>query len=210
MLALIMSASVMASCSNKNEDDTSDNNNSNITDTNDTSNENDTTDTTDANNGGNDSSNENTGSGTSAADAIKFIDESVYPNVADFVPMMTESRELDLTDTDTISYNTGLTDLSGINSIVLSESGVGSFAYSFIYVITDGSNTADIQKKLGESVQPNKWICVSAEKISSIQLDNDIILIMSDKDRVDAIMGAVVTAAEGVYDNVGDVVNVMG
>ena len=146
----------------------------------------------------------------SVEEVMSFIENDVYPNAQDFIPMMTMSIELDLTDADSVAYYTGLTDTTGIDNIVVSESGVGSFAYSFIYVMTDGTNTAEIQTKLGESVDPIKWICVQADKIASVQLDSDIVLIMGAPEQVDAIMGAVTTAAAEKFVTVGDVVNVLG
>ena len=148
----------------------------------------------------------------SAEDAIAFINNNVYGQLADttYIPKMIMTTERDLTNADAVSYNTGLSDLTGINSIIVSESGIGSFAYSFVYVRTDGTNTADIQKTLGEKINPNKWICVGAEKISSIQLDNDIVLVMGSSDQVNAVMDAVVNAADNVYASVGQVVAVMG
>ena len=143
-------------------------------------------------------------------DAMAFIENDVYPNAGDMIPMMTMSIEVDLADPDAVAYYTGLTDTTGIEHIVVSESGVGSFAYSFIYVMTDGTNTADIQTRLGESVDPIKWVCVQADKIASVQLDSDIVLIMGAPEQVDAIMGAVTTAAVDKFEVVGDVVHVMG
>lgn len=211
LLALLLSASVLASCGKDNggetTNDTTNTNDTNVSDTTNGTTENTASEETAENN-------ETTGASVSsvksAADAIAFIENNVYSQVPDQLPMMMMTTELDLADTDSISYNTGLTDLTGITNIILSESGVGSFAYSFVYVMTDGTNTADIQTALGEKIQPNKWICVSAEKISSVQLDNDIVLVMGSPAQVDAIMGAVVSAADGVYENVGDVVAVMG
>ena len=143
-------------------------------------------------------------------DVMSFIENDVYPNAQDFIPMMTMSIEVDLADPDAVAYYTGMTDTTGIDHIVVNESGVGSFAYSFIYVMTDGTNTADIQTKLGESVDPIKWVCVQADKIASVQLDSDIVLIMGAPEQVDAIMGAVTTAAADKFVSVGDVVNVLG
>lgn len=218
LLVLLLSASVLASCGKNNggetANDTTNTNDTNVSDTTaDESTENsDTTEDTSSE----ETAENNETAGTSvtsvksAADAIAFIENNVYSQVPDQLPMMMMTIELDLADADSISYNTGLTDLTGITSIILSESGVGSFAYSFVYVMTDGTNTSGIQTALGEKIQPNKWVCVSADKISSIQLDNDIILVMGSPERVDNIMNAVVTAADGVYENVGDVVAVMG
>lgn len=146
----------------------------------------------------------------SAEDAISFIDINVYNKCQDYLPMMVRTRALSFDDMDTVTHNTGLTDTTGITDIILSESGVGSFAYSFVMLRTDGSNTSELQTSLGESVDPSKWICVTAEKVSSIVLDNDIILVMGSADQVDVIMTAVTEAADGVYTNIGSVVNVLG
>lgn len=219
LLVLLLSASVLASCGKNNggetANDTTNTNDTNVSDTTDDT-TGDTADGTTEDTASEETAENNETAGTSvtsvksAADAIAFIENNVYSQVPDQLPMMMMTTELDLADTDSISYNTGLTDLTGITNIILSESGVGSFAYSFVYVMTDGTNTADIQTALGEKIQPNKWICVSAEKISSVQLDNDIVLVMGSPAQVDAIIGAVVSAADGVYENVGDVAAVMG
>lgn len=142
----------------------------------------------------------------SADDAVSFIDANVYSQCQDVLPMMTMTTALSTEDMESITYHTGLTDTSGITDVILSESGVGSIAYSLVYLRTDGTNTAEIQTALGESINPRKWVCVTAEYIASVTLDNDIILIMGAKDQVDTIMNAVTTAAEGVFENIGSVV----
>ncbi len=145
-----------------------------------------------------------------ADDALAFIAANVYSLSPDNVPMFTDGIALDLTQTDTVKYYTGLTDTTGINDIIISESGVGSIPYSYVMLRTDGSDVAGIQEKLGSSINPAKWICVSAEKVATVALDNDVVLIMGYTDTVDAIMNATITAAEGVYTNIGSVVNVLG
>ncbi len=143
---------------------------------------------------------------TTADEAIAFITDSVYPQCPDFIPMMTETMALPLDDPDTISFHTGMTDLTGITDVILSQSGVGSIAYSLVYLRTDGSDVAGVQSTLGSSIDPAKWICVTAEYIASVTLDNDVILIMGEKTQVDNIMNAVTTAAADFYTNVGSVV----
>lgn len=225
IITVLMLSLLLASCSDKNGNETG---NDTTPDTNETTTE---TDSTLGDNDGDgtvedtgtdntESDSENTGSGEAsytavtkvenANDAMNFIGANVYSLCPDEVPMYTDSVALSLTDTDTIKFNTGLDDTTGITDIIISESGVGSFPYSYIMVRTDGSNTADIQEKLGNGVDPNKWICVSAEKVASVTLDNDVVLIMGYADQVDAIMNATLKAAEGVYENIGSVVNVLG
>lgn len=146
----------------------------------------------------------------SVDDAVTFIDVNVYSQCMDQLPMSTMSTVLPMEDMEMVTYHTGLTDLTGITDIILSESMIGSFAYSFVMVRTDGTNTDDIQTALGEQINPAKWVCVQADQIRSVRLDNDIILVMSDNGRTEPVMNAVVAAAEGVYENIGTVVNVLG
>ena len=143
----------------------------------------------------------------SADDVVAFLDNDVYSQCpAESLPMMHMSIPLAMDDMEGVTYHTGLADVDGITDIILSESGVGSIAYSLVYLRTDGTKTADIQKTLGESINPRKWVCVGAEYIASVTLDNDVCLIMGSKDQVDMVMDAVLTAAEGKFNNIGSVV----
>lgn len=143
----------------------------------------------------------------SADDVISFLDNDVYPQCPpESLPMMLMSMALPMDDMEGITYHTGLADVAGITDIILSESGVGSIAYSLVYLRTDGTNTDEIQKTLGESINPRKWVCVGAEYIASVTLDNDVVLVMGTKDQADMVMDAVLTAAEGKFNNIGSVV----
>ena len=223
IITVLMLSLLLASCSDKNGNetgnDTTPDTKETTVDTDSTLGDNDgdgTVEDTETDNTGSDSaeSGETTYTAVTkvenANDAMNFIGANVYSLCPDEVPMYTDSIALSLTDTDTVKFNTGLDDLAGVTDIIISESGVGSFPYSYIMVRTDGSNTADIQEKLDNGVDPNKWICVSAEKVASVTLDNDVVLIMGYADQVDAIMDATLKAAEGVYENIGSVVNVLG
>ena len=144
---------------------------------------------------------------TSADEVVSFLDSDVYSQCpADQLPMMLMSMPLDLSDMDGVTYHTGLTDTTGINDIIISESGVGSIAYSLVYLRTDGTKTAEIQETLGSSINPRKWVCVGAEYIASVTLDSDVVLVMGAQDQVDMVMDAVLTAAEGKFTNIGSVV----
>ena len=143
----------------------------------------------------------------SADDVISFLDNDVYPQCPpESLPMMLMSMALPMEDMEGITYHTGLADVAGITDIILSESGVGSIAYSLVYLRTDGTNTDEIQKTLGENINPRKWVCVGAEYIASVTLDNDVVLVMGTKDQADMVMDAVLTAAEGKFNNIGSVV----
>jgi len=146
----------------------------------------------------------------SADDALNFIGANVYSKCKDVIPMMTETKILSTDDIDSITYNTGLTNTDGIDDIIVSDSSLDSFAYSLVMLRTDGTNTDTLQNELSNSINPGKWLGVVAEKVSSIKLDDDIIVVMGGAEQVDTIMSSVMEAANGVYDNVGDIVSVMG
>ncbi|MBQ9996402.1 MAG: hypothetical protein IJP32_08530, partial [Clostridia bacterium] len=94
----------------------------------------------------------------SADDVVAFLDNDVYSQCpADSLPMMLMSIPLAMDDMEGVTYHTGLADVDSITDIILSESGVGSIAYSLVYLRTDGTNTDEIQKTLGESINPRKW-----------------------------------------------------
>ena len=147
---------------------------------------------------------------SNADDAVNFIAANVYSKCADAVPMMTETRILSKDDLESVTYNTGLTDITGINDIILSESMVGSFAYSLVMLRTDGSSTAQLQQAMNEQINPAKWVCVAAEAVRSVTLDDDVVLVMGGSEQVDTIMNAVTEAAADVYTDVGSVMSVLG
>ena len=146
----------------------------------------------------------------SADDAVNFIGGNVYSMCQNVIPLMTETRILSKDDLKSITYNTGLTSIEGIDDVILSESSLESFAYSFLMLRTDGTNTDALQTEVGQSVNPEKWLGVVAEKVATIKLDNDIILVMGGAEQVDTIMNSVREAANGVYDDIGEVVSVLG
>lgn len=147
---------------------------------------------------------------SNADDAVNFIAANVYSKCSDAVPMMTETRILSKDDLESVTYNTGLTDITGINDIILSESMVGSFAYSLVMLRTDGSSTAELQQAMNEQINPAKWVCVAAEAVRSVTLDDDVVLVMGGAEQVDTIMNAVTEAAADVYTDVGSVMSVLG
>lgn len=133
----------------------------------------------------------------SADDVSAFIDE-VYGGVAqDLLPMEPQTTELDLNDKDTLEYHTGLTSLDGIDGIYLSESMVGSTAYSAVYIrTTDEADAELIRQQLMDSINPSKWICVTAEKQSAVILGKDIFFVMGYPDTADEVMSKAIAAAE--------------
>lgn len=134
-----------------------------------------------------------------------FMDE-VYGGVAeDLLPMEVTTTELDLGDTDMISYHTGLSDLDGIEGIYLSESMMSSTAYSAVYIrTTDEADAEAIRKQLMDNINPAKWVCVTAEQQYAVLLGNDIFFVMGQQDTASAVLEKAIAAAESRNMKVSD------
>lgn len=134
-----------------------------------------------------------------------FMDE-VYGGVAeDLLPMEVTTTELDLGDTDMISYHTGLSDLDGIEGIYLSESMMSSTAYSAVYIrTTDEADAEAIRTQLMDNINPAKWICVTAEQQYAVLLGNDIFFVMGHQDTASAVLEKAIAAAESRNMKVSD------
>jgi len=142
----------------------------------------------------------------SADDVTAFMDE-VYEGVAqDLLPYNIETTELDMNDVDMVEYHTGLTNLSGIEGIYLSESMITSVAYSAIYIRTSDDADAElIRQQLMDSINPAKWICVSAEKENAVILGNDIFFVMGAQDTADEVLDKALAAAASRGMNASEV-----
>lgn len=132
-----------------------------------------------------------------AEDVAAFFDE-VYQGVGEgVVPGMIESLDVDLQDIDMVSYNTGLTDLSQIEGITISESPISSVAYSALYIRTKaGADSEAIGREIMEKIDPNKWICVGAQKQLVARMGNDLFYVMGSKDAVKAVFDSATKAAQ--------------
>lgn len=132
-----------------------------------------------------------------AEEVSAFFDE-MYANIpTKQIPSAITTTELDLQDADVVSYNTGLTDVSQIAGISISESMIGSVAYSVVYIRTqEGADVEQIRQNLMDNVNPAKWICVTAEKQIAGRFGDDIFFVMAAADTADLVYGEALKAAE--------------
>lgn len=141
-----------------------------------------------------------------SVDEVSTFMEEVYGGVAeDLLPMQVMTTELDLGDSDMISYHTGLTDLDGIAGIYLSESMMSSTAYSAVYIrATDEADAEAIRQQLMDNINPAKWICVTAEQQYAVLVGNDIFFVMGYPDTASAVLESAIAAAEARNMKVSD------
>lgn len=133
----------------------------------------------------------------SAEDVAAFFEE-VYQTVGENnLPSSLTTTELDLSDADMIAYQAGLSDVSRIAGISMSEPMMSSIAYSAVYVRTsDDADTDSIAQEMMENINPAKWLCVEAQKQLVAAIGSDVFYIMAESVNVDNVMDAVKNYAE--------------
>lgn len=100
-------------------------------------------------------------------------------------PMMLMNTEL---NEENVEFYLGSADIPFTEGLA-SESGVGSIAHSVVLIrVEEGSNVSDVVKKIEDSVDPRKWICVEAEKVVVESKGDLILLVMSSSDNADKIV----------------------
>ena len=107
---------------------------------------------------------------------------------------------IDLTDMDSIRYNTGLEDISKVKEAVVSEAMISSQAYSMVLLRTNTSEDAEeVAKAMLDGINTRKWICVEADDIKIVTHDDLVLLVM-----VASSMDEVVTSQQ-LVDAFGEI-----
>lgn len=90
------------------------------------------------------------------------IIEKIYAaHAAMELPLLT--MPLDLSDNNTLEYNTGLTSTEGVQEVSVSEPMMGQ-PYSLVLVrCTDETTASKVAKTMLDNVDMRKWICVMAD-----------------------------------------------
>lgn len=118
----------------------------------------------------------------SAEDMGNLVDQ-IYSGLEGTIPPSLNTVKLDISNMDLVKTYTGLDNIEGIQDIVVSEPMISSQAFSLILVKCESETKADeISAKMNESVNPNKWICVSAEKVYSTSSGDVAMLVMASED----------------------------
>lgn len=132
-----------------------------------------------------------------AEEVTAFFDELYQKVPQDMLPASIATTEVPLDDMETVTYHTGLEDLRGIEGIYISESMIGSVAYSALYIRTnDEADAVQLRQTLMDKINPSKWICVTAEKQIAALFGNDIFFVMAASDTADEVYGQAKKVAE--------------
>lgn len=132
-----------------------------------------------------------------SADEVSAFFDEVYDGVGtQNLPNSLSTMELDLNDAELVAYQTGISDVSQIAGITISEPMISSIAYSAVYVRTvDGADVNSIAQEMMDNIDPAKWICVTAEKQMVASIGSDIFYIMGSSETVNAVLEQVKTYA---------------
>ncbi len=116
---------------------------------------------------------------------IDVIDQiyEIHPMVLD-----TFSDNIDIADPDIMVYNTGLTDLSNVKEAAISETMMGSQAYSLVLVrVNEESGVADVANAVKTGINPAKWVCVEADDLQVVSYRDVVMLIMVSSEYSDSV-----------------------
>lgn len=86
---------------------------------------------------------------------------------------------VDLSNGDSVTYYTGLSDISKVKEAVASEAMIGSQAYSLVLVkLNDAKDAEVVANEMLKGIDPRKWICVEADDLQIVSHEDVIMLIM--------------------------------
>ena len=137
-------------------------------------------------------------SGESAEALVNKIYESKMPEFA----LMT--MPVDLADAEMVAWQTGVSDPALLKEAVISESMMGSQAYSMVMVrVNDAAKAEEVAQMMLDNIDPRKWICVAADDIDAAIYGDLVLFVMIDSSfglPAADFVGAFKTIAGGALD----------
>lgn len=95
---------------------------------------------------------------------------------------------VDLTNTDSVKYYTGLTDTSMVKDIAVSEAMIGSQAYSLVLVqVNNASDANSVANEMLNGIDQRKWVCVEADDLQVVAQDDLVMLFMVSSELKDSV-----------------------
>ena len=114
-------------------------------------------------------------SGETVEALVNKIYESKMPEFA----LMT--MPVDLADAEATAWLTGVSDPALLKEAVISESMMGSQAYSLVMVrVNDAAKAEEVAQMMLDNIDPAKWICVQADDLAAAIKGDLVMFIMVD------------------------------
>ncbi len=131
----------------------------------------------------------------SVEDALSGVIEMLYEKSP--VELALSTMPVDLTNADSVKAITGLEDGSKLDGALVSETMIGSQAYSLVLVrVKDEADAEAVKKEMIDGINPRKWICVGADEVRAINSGKVVMLVMMSSEleagKADALCDAFV------------------
>ena len=137
-----------------------------------------------------------------SGETVETLIEKIYENKMPEFALMT--MPVDLADADSVTYFTGVSDASLLKEAAVSESPMGSQAYSLVLVrVNDASKAEEVAQMMLDNIDPVKWICVQADDIDAAVYGDLVLFVMIDSQfgiPAADFIGAFKTIAGGALD----------
>lgn len=119
----------------------------------------------------------------SGDDLVALVDE-IYKGQDNLFSTL-ETAEIDVTDADTVAFNTGLVNGNNLEYLAVSQPLMSSQAYELVVAKVKTGVSADaVAKEMSENIDMNKWICVSANKLYATSSGDIVFLVMAGEEEM--------------------------
>ena len=101
------------------------------------------------------------------------------------------TMELDINDADMLKMFTGLSSADRIEAVAVSETMMGSQAYSLVVVKAKSASDAEtVLEEMVNGIDQRKWICVEADDLSAAHTGNVVVLMMVSSEYAEMVTSA--------------------
>ena len=137
-----------------------------------------------------------------SGETVEALIEKIYENKMPEFALMT--MPVDLADAEATAWLTGVSDPALLKEAAVSESMMGSQAYSMVLArVADAAKAEEVAQMMLDNIDPVKWICVQADDIDAAIYGDLVLFVMIDSQfgiPAADMIGAFKTVTGGVLD----------
>ena len=137
-----------------------------------------------------------------SGETVEALIEKIYETKMPEFALMT--MPVDLADAETTTWLTGVSDPALLKEAAVSESMMGSQAYSLVLArVADAAKAEEVAQMMLDNIDPVKWICVQADDIDAAIYGDLVLFVMIDSQfgiPAADMIGAFKTVTGGVLD----------
>ena len=137
-----------------------------------------------------------------SGETVEALIEKIYETKMPEFALMT--MPVDLADAEGTAWLTGVSDPALLKEAAVSESMMGSQAYSLVLArVADAAKAEEVAQMMLDNIDPRKWICVAADDIDAAIYGDLVLFVMIDSGfgiPAADFVGAFKTIAGGALD----------